>query len=226
MYLPPADRVYVLKLLQWWRAHIWWSLIRVKLAGSLLIIFFFFSLSLFFCFSLFLLFLFPFLFFSFFHLSILFSLFFHKQARVDTFQQWYSLVRTELAVKDSPISPTLVWLCVRAPRVKCVVSVSPSECVLHHQRGPSVQLMQLPCFSRVVCPLLFLILTWNGQDQEYPKVHTILKTCSCLYCLGESFFINIFICLFKIIRAISCQCFVYGHKLDHGVFLMQLSMVM
>ena len=36
-----------------------------------------------------------------------------------------------------------------------------------------------------------------------------LKTCSCSYCLGESFF--------KIIWAISRQCFVYGCKLDHGV---------
>ena len=36
-----------------------------------------------------------------------------------------------------------------------------------------------------------------------------LKTCPCFYCLRERYF-------FKIIRAISRQCFVYGRKLDHG----------
>jgi hypothetical protein len=69
------------------------------------------------------------------------------------------------------------------------------------------------------CPPFFSISTWKVRDQKYPKDNVILKTCSCFCSKREIKII--------LIQAISWYCFVYyGHKLDQGNFILQLSMVM
>jgi hypothetical protein len=72
------------------------------------------------------------------------TLFFGKQTRADTYKLGYSLVPIELAVTCTLISPTLGLLCFRIPRVKCVVSVSPSECDPSPKRNKCT-VKQLPC---------------------------------------------------------------------------------
>jgi hypothetical protein len=68
--------------------------------------------------------------------------------------------------------------------------------------------------------LLNLNLKWLGtripEGAYYPKNMFLLLL------FGRKFFSYIYLS-FKIIRAISWQCFVYGHKLDHVGFILQLS---
>jgi hypothetical protein len=83
-------------------------------------------------------FFFYFCFLSFFHLPL--SIFFGK------IEPTPALVWMDHVMRCPPFSPTLGLFCLRTPKIKCLTSVSPLECVPSPKRVPSVQLMQLPCF--------------------------------------------------------------------------------
>ena len=124
----------------------------------------------------------------------------------------------------SPSCPPQLDFCVK---VKCaMLGVSFWVCV------PSLKNIKVysGCRSHVLnhcmSPILLDLLPERINNQEYPKVHTLLTTCSCFLLISKGFIIIIIkIIFFMIIWGISRQCFVYGHKLDLGNFILQLSMV-
>ena len=125
------------------------------LSHSFLLPFFLFLSLYFFFFSLF-------FFYIFFYISLLFFFFFTSffmQARTEIFlKQEYSFGWLELAAWRYAISPTLVLLCESQV---CNVEVLFWVCS-HSKEHQSVQLMQSFMFSGIICPLFFLIVTWNG----------------------------------------------------------------
>jgi len=104
----------------------------------------------------------------------------------------------------SAIFLTLGLLCERQV---CNVRVS-FECV-PTPKGINVFSWCSPHVLEHPISQFFLIVTWMVRTKNTQRCILCLKTCSCFIVYERYIF-------FKLLRAISRQCFLYGRKLDHG----------
>jgi hypothetical protein len=90
-----------------------------------------------------------------------------------------SLVWMDPVARCSPITPlappnhTLGILSLTTPKAKCVMSVSPSECIPSPTGVPSVHLVQFSYPWASHAPRYFNLNLKMVSDQKYPRAHTI-----------------------------------------------------